>query len=121
MSETNYDETREDLEAIFGRVPPPLNSITNEDMVNEPPIFKRYTVEETEIPPKYRELIGLAVAANIKCPYCSHFHTKAAKLHGTTEKELKETCTLASFTSRYSNMLHAQQYDIDELKKNATK
>ncbi|GAB3029877.1 carboxymuconolactone decarboxylase family protein [Natronobiforma cellulositropha] len=112
-SETNrrYRETVEEAEETFGILPAPLNSIGEEDVVREWPTFETYTVGETEIPPKYRELIGLAVAANIKCPYCAAFHREAAKLHGATAAELEETYVLASFTARYSAMLHAMSYD----------
>lgn len=116
MPEQSYREAKEDLEETFGMVPPPLDTIPEDDAVQEWPTFKKYTVGESEIPPKYRELIGLAVAANIKCPYCAHFHRGAAQLHGATEAELEEVYSLASFTARYSAMLHAQEYDLDEFK-----
>lgn len=77
---------------------------------------KKYTVGESEIPAKYRDLIGLGIAANIKCPYCAHFHSGAAQLNGATEAELEETYTLASFTARYSSLLHANEYDLDTYK-----
>ena len=109
-----YSDTVEEMERTFGRVPAPLNSIGEEDATNEWPMFEKYTVGESEIPAKYRELIGLAVAANIKCPYCAHFHREAARLHGATDEELEETYVLASFTSRYSAMLHAIQYDLEQ-------
>lgn len=111
-----FDEAVADLEDTYGMVPPPLNEISDEDLVAEWPTFTRYTVGETEIPEKYRELIGLAVAANLKCPYCVHFHRGAAQLHGATDDEIQEAVTLASFTSRYSAMLHALEYDLDEFK-----
>jgi AhpD family alkylhydroperoxidase len=108
-----YDEMETDLEETFGLVPAPLDSIPEDDAVAEWPTFKKYTVGESEIPPKYRELMGLAVAANIKCPYCTHFHREAARMHGATDDELAEAYSLASFTARYSAMLHAQSYDLD--------
>lgn len=112
-TEEAYRETVEEIEEAFGLVPAPLNSIGEEDVVNEWPNFEKYTVGESAIPAKYRELIGLAVAANIKCPYCTHFHRGAARMHGATEEELEETYVLASFTSRYSAMLHAMGYDLE--------
>jgi AhpD family alkylhydroperoxidase len=75
--------------------------------------IERYVLGESEIPAKYRELMGLAVAANIKCPYCQHFHASAAKLHGATDAELAETGALASQTARWSAMIHVQGYDLD--------
>lgn len=112
--EHQFTETKDDLEQTYGLVPPPLDGIPEDDAIQEWPTFKKYTVGESEIPPKYRELIGLAIAANIKCPYCVRFHTAAAELHGATEAELEEVYSLASFTARYSSMLHAQNYDIEE-------
>ena len=107
----DYQETREDIEATLGFVPGWLEALADEDLVNEWPSFKKYTVGETEIPAKYRELMGLAVAANIKCPYCQHFHREAAKMHGATDAEIEEVNFLASITARYSAMLHAQHYN----------
>ena len=93
-----------------------MRGIPEDDVETEWPYFQKYTVGESEIPPKYRELIGLAVAANIKCPYCAHFHRKAAQMHGATDAELEEVQSLASFTTRYSTMLHASEYDLEQFK-----
>lgn len=109
-------ETFEQMEETLGLVPPPMDEIPEDDAVTEWPYFEKYTVGESEIPAKYRELMGLAAAANIKCPYCTYFHRKAAKLHGATDAELEETVSLASFTSRYSAMLHAADVDLDDFK-----
>lgn len=113
-TDDRHGETMREMEETFGLVPPPLETIPEDDADNEWPTFKKYTVGETQIPAKYRELMGLAVAANIKCPYCAVFHREAAKLHGATEDELREAYSLASFTARYSAMLHAQQYPMEE-------
>jgi AhpD family alkylhydroperoxidase len=56
-------------------------------------------------------LIGLAVAAAIKCPYCSVLHRGLARLQGATEEELAEVAFLASYTVRWSAMMHAQHLD----------
>lgn len=114
MSTGQYEETVAEMEETLGMVPPPLDAIPEDDTVAEWPTFRKYVVEETEIPAKYRELMGLAIAANLKCPYCTHFHTEAARMHGASDAELAETVSLASFTTRYSAMLHAQQRDLDE-------
>ncbi|MFC7225861.1 carboxymuconolactone decarboxylase family protein [Salinirubellus salinus] len=112
-SETrDVDVVREDIEETLGFVPG-FWELNDEDLVNEWPNFKRHTIEETAIPPKYKEFIGLAVAANLKCPYCQEFHMGAAKLHGATDEELREVAYLASFTARYSAILHGMNYDID--------
>jgi AhpD family alkylhydroperoxidase len=108
-----YGETREEIEEALGFVPGYFDELNERDLVDEWPIFRRYAFEETEIPAKYRELVGLAVAANIKCPYCQLFHREAAKMHGATEAELAELEYLASWTARYSSLIHAQNYDTE--------
>lgn len=42
------------------------------------------------IPPKYRELIAVAVACTTQCPYCIEAHAKAAKAAGASREELVE-------------------------------
>ena len=113
---TRYDETRENIEETLGLYPGFFEGIPKEDVVREWPGFERYVLGESEIPAKYRELMGLAVAANIKCPYCQHFHASAAKLRGATDAELAETAALASQVARWSAMIHAQGYDLDTFK-----
>lgn len=90
-----------------------MAAVPEDVLVHEWPIFKQYTLGENVIPPKYRELMELAVAAATKCPYCQAFHSAAAGLHCATEEELAEVGVLAGLTARWSAMIHAQHYDSD--------
>jgi AhpD family alkylhydroperoxidase len=119
MSE--YDKTIKDIKETTGIVPGFMKALPEEALIHEWPVWKRYTLEDTEIPEKYRELIGLAVAANIKCPYCLFFHDSLARAAGATDKEIAETAMLAGLTSRWSAMLHAQRYDMKTLEKEGAK
>jgi AhpD family alkylhydroperoxidase len=112
-----YEDTLEDIESTLGIVPGFMKALPREVLVQEWPLFKKYNFEETEIPAKYRELMGLSVAANIKCPYCQLFHKGAAQMNGATEEELAETAFLASYTARWSAIIHAQHYDYETFKK----
>lgn len=109
----NYQETLTDIEDTLGFVPGFMEAVPEDSLVHEWPVFKQYGLGESVIPPKYRELIELAVAATQKCPYCEAFHRAAAALNGATEDELAETGVLASLTTRWSAMIHTQQYDYD--------
>lgn len=95
------------------RVPGFMKAIPADVLVKEWPLMKKYQLGESAIPAKYREFIGLAVAANIKCPYCSLMHTAMATGYGAADKELVEVAFIASFTARWSAMLHALQYNYD--------
>ena len=105
--------TLKDIEKTLGMVPGFMKALPKEVLAQEWPLFNKYNFGETEIPAKYRELMGLAVAANIKCPYCTLFHKGAAMMNGATEEELAETAFLASYTARWSAIIHAQHYDYD--------
>ena len=112
-----YEETLKDIKALMGMVPGFMKALPKEVLVHDWPLWNNYTLEDSRIPVKYRELMGLSVAANIKCPYCVFFHTSVARMLGATDEEIAETVFLASLTSRWSAMLHAQQYDLEILKK----
>lgn len=112
-SEATYQETLTDIEETIGSVPGFMETVPEDAMIHEWPVFKQYVLGESDIPPKYRELIELAVAATLKCPYCEEFHRSAAQLHGATEAELAEAGLLAGLTARWSAMLHAQHYDYE--------
>ncbi|WP_425492210.1 carboxymuconolactone decarboxylase family protein [Halovivax limisalsi] len=111
---TPYDETTTDIEETLGLVPGYLAELPEDALVNEWPTLKRFLFGESAIDPKTRELVGLAVAAAIGCEYCRHFHRGVAKLHGASEDELAELAFLASYTPRYSAMIQALDYDLDE-------
>ncbi len=112
-----YEDTLKDVQKTYGIVPGFLKGIPQDVLVHDWPLMKKYTLGETKIPAKYRELMGLSVAANIKCPYCQLFHMSVAKMLGATADELAETAFLASYTSRWSSMIHAQHYDYDTFAK----
>ena len=77
-------------------------------------IFKKFELGETNIPGKYKHMIGLGVAAAIGCPYCIRFHKAAAKLFGATDIELQEAAYTASLVGYFSNYLHGRNYPLDK-------
>ena len=60
---------------------------------------------------KEKELIGLAVAAQIPCSYCIYFHTAAAKANGATDAEVREAVAMAAITRHWSTVLNGMQAD----------
>lgn len=115
--EYSYEETLRDIERSFGFVPGFFKGIPRDVLTKDWALMKKYQLGKSEIPAKYRELIGLAVAANIKCPYCQLMHKAMSKFYGATDEELAETAFLASMTARWSAMLHAQHYDYQRFRK----
>jgi len=115
----NYAETLKDVEKTIGIVPGFMKALPEDVLVHDWALWKKYTIGETAIPEKYRELMGLSVAANIKCPYCQAMHTAMARYHGATDEEFREIYYLASLTARWSAMIHAQHYEWDKFQKEA--
>ena len=113
----DYEDTLVDIQRSFGFVPGFMKGLPQDVLIHDWPLMKKYTLGESKLPSKYRELMGMAVAANIKCPYCQLFHTSVAKMVGATPEELAEVAFLASYTSRWSSMIHAQHYDYDTFAK----
>ena len=112
-----YEDTLKDIEKAFGFVPGFMKAIPKDVLAKQWPLMKKYQLGESCIPPKYRELIGLAIAANIKCPYCTLMHTAMATGYGATGDEISEVAWLAAQTPNWSAMLHTLQYNYDTFMK----
>ena len=108
-----YEDILKDIKKAFGFVPSFMTAIPKDVLIQEWPLMKKYQLGESKIPQKYREFIGLAVAANLKCPYCTLMHTAMATGYGASGDEIAEVAFLASLTARWSAMLHALQYNYD--------
>ena len=97
---------------IRDRVPTFLRSFPSEALESAWGDMKALELNpKTALPGKVKELIGLAVAAQIPCRYCIYFHTQAAKLNGATSDELGEALLAASQTRRWSTVLNGNQID----------
>jgi AhpD family alkylhydroperoxidase len=101
-----------DIEKTLGLVPSFFKAFPEEAIGAAWDEFKAVQLNPASaIPPKYKELIGLAVAAQVPCAYCIYFHTKAAGLDGAQERELKEAVVMAAITRQWSTVLNGMQID----------
>src|SRR4051812_6174702 len=66
---------------------------------------------------KQKELVGLAVAAQVPCRFCVIAHTEFAKLNGATDAEIKEAIGMASLTRELSTMLNGMQVDEPQFRR----
>lgn len=107
----------QDIEGTLGAVPSFFKVLPDSSIAEEWELYKRVELEETAIPNKYKELIGLAVAAAIKCKYCTYFHTEAAKLMGATEEEIEDALHMAKNTSGWSTYINGMQLDYEQFQK----
>ena len=104
-----------DIEETFGLVPEFLSRVPDYLIPTEWASMKSLQLsDETAIPNKYKELIGLAVSGATRCRYCCYFHTEAARLFGASEDEITETALIAKNTMGWSTYLNTLQFDYEE-------
>jgi AhpD family alkylhydroperoxidase len=118
-----------DIQSTFGMVPSFLKHYPVKALASAWLEMKQVQFNpQTALPGKYKELIGLAVAAQIPCKYCLYGHREAAKMNGATPDEIDEAIAIASDTRHWSAFLYGIQYDektwqreIDQAQKNMAK
>ena len=115
-------ETYADIQKTLGIVPQFLKSFPEEGISGAWQEFKAVQLSSTTaIPPKYKELIGLAVAAQIPCRYCSYAHTEFAKLNGADDRELREAIAVSALVRHWSTYVNGIQEDEDTFRKEVDK
>jgi AhpD family alkylhydroperoxidase len=105
----------QDIEETLGLVPEFFRRVPDYLLPTEWASFKSLELsDQTAIPNKYKELIGLAVSGATRCRYCCYFHTEAARLFGATDDEVVEAALIAKNTMGWSTYLNTLQFDYDE-------
>jgi len=110
-------EVYQEIEGMFGIVPSFVKAIPDSSLEMEWKLMKQVQFEEGPIPNKYRELIGIGVAAAMKCRYCALFHTEGARLNGATEEEIEDAIHFSKSAAGWSTYIHGLQIDYDEFRK----
>jgi AhpD family alkylhydroperoxidase len=101
-----------DIEKTLGQVPGFFKLFPEAGIAGAWTEFKSVQLNPaTKLDGKTKELLGLAVAAQIPCSYCIYFHTAAAKLNGATEEEIRETVAMAAIVRHWSTVLNGMQVD----------
>lgn len=77
--------------------------------------------ENAQLDGKTRELIALAVSAQIPCTYCVYAHTKNARAAGASEAEIREAVATAAHVRHWSTVLNGMAYDLDAFKEEVDK
>jgi AhpD family alkylhydroperoxidase len=112
--EDRHDVEQEITETL-GLVPEFFKHVPDYLLPTEWASFKNLELsDQTAIPNKYKELIGIAVSGATRCRYCVYFHTEAARLFGATDDEINEAALMAKHTMGWSTYLNTLQFDYDQ-------
>ena len=107
------EETLRDIQATLGVVPGFFRAFPEAGLPGAWAEFKQVQVaENTKLSPKTKQLIGLAVSAQVPCAYCVYFHTEVAKAYGATPDEIKEAVALAAISRHWSTVLNGMAVDM---------
>lgn len=110
-------ETYAEIEQMFGFVPSLFKAFPEVGIAGAWSEFKSVQINpETSLDPKTKELLGLAVSAQVPCQYCVYFHTAAAKSHGATDEEIQEAVAMAAIVRHWSTVLNGTQVDMATFK-----
>ncbi len=105
--------TYKDIEQTLGSVPSFFKAFPESAIAGAWAEFKTLQLNpKTKLDGKSKELIGLAVAAQIPCHYCIYLHTAAAKANGATAEEIRETVAMAAVVRHWSTVLNGMQVDL---------
>jgi AhpD family alkylhydroperoxidase len=110
------EQVNNEITGAFGFVPSFFNHVPDDRIAAEWELFKQVQGMEHHLPPKYRELIGLGVAAATKCKYCVYFHTQVAKALGATDGEIEEALSFTKSNMGWSTYLNGVAPDFNEFK-----
>ena len=111
-------DVEREMKEMLGLVPGFFRDLPDELVESEWTTFRNLQLsDQTAIPNKYKELIGLAVSGATRCRYCTYFHAEAARLFGASEAEINEASLMAKHTMGWSTYLNAMNYDYDEFKR----
>lgn len=112
----SFEETKKEIETEFGSFPTMFSVYPKAALKGAWENWKQLNGPDSMIPPKYREMIQLAVASQIPCDYCVYFHTASAKAHGASDEEIQEAVAQGAQTRQWSMILQGNQIDFDEFK-----
>ena len=110
--------TYQDIEKTLGMVPGFFKVFPQSGIAGAWDEFKTIQLNpNTALDGKTKQLIGLAVAAQIPCQYCIYFHASAAKANGASQEEIAEAVAMAAMTRHWSTVLNGMDVDLDSFKK----
>jgi AhpD family alkylhydroperoxidase len=107
-----------DIERTLGSVPTFMRRFPEAGIAAAWRSFKSLELNpSTSLDGKTKELIGLAVAAQVPCQYCVTFHTAAATLNGATDAEIREAVAMSALTRELSTSLNGALLDEGQFRK----
>ena len=96
-SRPSIEQVLQMMEKASGGDPRPMRVLAsiNPEFVYEQARSRKFVMEQPHIPPKYKHLIMIAVAAAVESQMCTTVFMRGAKLAGVTKEEIAEAIMVA--------------------------
>ncbi|MGH8993219.1 MAG: carboxymuconolactone decarboxylase family protein [Acidimicrobiia bacterium] len=108
-----------EMKELVGCIPAVLDRVPDELVDADWRLFRNPFVDDSLIPGRYKALIGVAVAAAIRCSSTARLHAELARAHGASEAELAEAVHHAALALSWSTRIHGFQLEPGELEAEA--
>lgn len=106
------DDSFEEMRKAFGAVPDFAKYMTDESIPGIWSEVKDLSFNpQTTLDPKLKNLIGIAVAAQIPCEMLGYFEYTRSLNNGATAQEQAEAIVMAALTRHWSTVLNGSQMD----------
>jgi AhpD family alkylhydroperoxidase len=112
-----YENAKKEIIEQYGVFPSYFDAYPEHALAGAWENFKQLESPESNISPKNRELLKLAVASQIPCIYCIYYHKLAAKSLGATDEEINEAVALGAQTRQWSMITQGAEIDFEDYKK----
>lgn len=103
----NYTKnpTYSEIESVWGKVPSFMKEFPSAALDGAWRELRDFSSKDTRLPRKYKDLISLAVAAQLQCENCVYFYRKSALQSGATEEEMQQALAMSGLVGRWGGML----------------
>jgi len=109
---TDANSVYKDVQQTFGFVPEFMKRFPPEALPGAWITMRDVEMNPTTaLPGKVKDLIGLAVSAQIPCRYCVIADTEFARLDGATDREIAEAVTTGAMARQYITLVEGMQVD----------
>lgn len=122
IESAEHAKTMSEIKNTFGMVPTFFKEFPESGLPGAWQEFKAIQLNpKTALDPKTKELIGLAVAAQIPCRYCVTFHKRGVDFNGGTKAEMNMAIAVAANIRKWSTFFNGSQVEMASFKSDVDK
>jgi AhpD family alkylhydroperoxidase len=116
------EAARKDIQATFGFIPEFLKRLPDHAIAGAWEEMRGLQLNPvTALPAKYKELVGLAVAAQTPCERSVYGYTQFARLYGATDAEIAEAITIGAVARHWSTFINGLGQDEGKFRADLTR